>query len=72
MERWPEAEASISRGLELGSEEPEKGYYFRGLARWGQDNFKGAYDDFHKALALRPGWNLPQQQLAYFKVTPVE
>ena len=70
MERWPEAEASISRGLELGSEEPEKGYYFRGLARWGQENFKGAYEDFHKALDLKPGWSLPKQQLAFFKVEP--
>jgi tetratricopeptide (TPR) repeat protein len=71
MERWPEAEAEVSRGLDLGSEEPEKGYYFRGLARWGQENFKGAYFDFRKASELKPSWPLPRQQLVNFKVTPV-
>jgi len=70
QERWADAEAEITRGLSLGSEEPEKGYYFRGLARWGQENFKGAYFDFKKALELKPGWNLPKEQLANFKVTP--
>lgn len=70
MERWPEAEAEITRGLDLGSEEPEKGYYFRGIARWGQDNFKGAYLDLHKASELKPDWALPRQQLANFHVQP--
>ena len=70
MERWPEAEAEVSRGLDLGSEEPEKGYYFRGLARWGQENFKGAYFDFRKASELKPNWSLPRQQMANFKVSP--
>ena len=70
QERWADAETMLTRGIELGSEEPEKGYYFRGLARWGQDNFKGAYEDFHKALELKPGWSLPKQQLAFFKVEP--
>ena len=71
MARWAETESEIGRGLGLGSEEPEKGYYFRALARWGQDNFKGAYDDFHKAIALKPGWSLPVQQLKNFHVEPV-
>ena len=70
MERWPEAEAEVTRGMDLGSEEPEKGYYFRGLARWGQENFKGAYFDFQKASELKPAWALPRQQMANFKVTP--
>ena len=70
MERWPEAEAEVSQGLDLGSEEPEKGYYFRGLARWGQENFKGAYFDFRKASELKPDWSLPKQQLLNFKVEP--
>ncbi len=69
-EQWADAERSITRGLELGSEEPEKGYYFRGVARWGQDDLKGAYLDFSKAAALKPGWALPRQELAHFTVTP--
>ncbi len=70
QERFAEAEAEITRGLQLGSEEPEKGYYFRAMARWGQDDFKGAYLDFHKALELKPGWDLPRRQLANFHVAP--
>lgn len=68
MERFPEAEREISQGLRLGSEEPEKGYYFRAIARWGQDDFKGAYEDFNKAIALKPTWSLPREQLKNFKV----
>jgi tetratricopeptide (TPR) repeat protein len=71
MQRWPEAEAEVSRGLDMGSEEPEKGYYFRGLARWGQENFKGAYLDFQKASELKPNWSLPRQQMSNFKVERV-
>jgi tetratricopeptide (TPR) repeat protein len=71
MQRWPEAEAEVDRGIKLGTEEPEKGYYFRGLARWGQEDFKGAYLDFRKALELKPDWELPKRQLLNFKVEPV-
>ena len=68
MERFGEAEGEISHGLKLGSEEAEKGYYFRALARWGQDDFKGAYDDFERAIQLKPGWSLPREQLKKFHV----
>ncbi len=70
QERFAEAESQIDVGLNHGIEEQEKAYYFRGLARWGQDDFKGAYLDFQKALALKPGWELPLRQLAHFKVSP--
>ena len=68
MQRYAEAEPLLTRGIELGIEEPEKGYYFRGVARWGRDDYKGAYLDFTKASQLKPGWSLPREQLAYFKV----
>ncbi len=70
LQRFGEAEAEISRGLGLGSEEPEKGYYYRAIARWGQDDFKGAYEDFRKAIMLKPGWALPREQLKNFRVEP--
>jgi len=66
--RFPEAEREISRGLAMGSEEPEKGYYFRAIARWGQDDFKGAYDDFQHAVMLKPTWALPREELKNFHV----
>ena len=68
QQRYAEAEPELSRGIALGIEEPEKGYYFRGVARWGQDDYKGAYLDFKKASELKPGWNLPKEQLTYFHV----
>lgn len=68
MQRYAEAEPLLTRGIELGIEEPEKGYYFRGVARWGRDDYKGAYLDFTKASQLKPGWSLPKEQLTYFKV----
>ncbi|MEI9963608.1 MAG: hypothetical protein WDM92_01760 [Caulobacteraceae bacterium] len=71
QQRYREAEAEISRGLDLATEQPEKAYYFRGIARWGQDDYKGAYLDFKHAVALKPDWADPKEQLAYFTVTPV-
>jgi tetratricopeptide (TPR) repeat protein len=68
QQRYAEAEPQLSRGLQLGIEEPEKAYYFRGIARWGQDNYKGAYLDFKKASELKPGWDLPREQMAQFHV----
>ena len=70
QEKFPEAQAEIDRGLQLGAEEPEKGYYFRALARWGQNDLKGAYLDFQKASDLKPGWDLPRKQIAKFHVEP--
>jgi tetratricopeptide (TPR) repeat protein len=70
MERWPAAEAAITQGLQAGTEESEKGYYFRGIARWAQDDYKGAWQDFSKASELKPAWQLPRQQLTHFQVHP--
>jgi Tfp pilus assembly protein PilF len=68
QEQYAAAEPELSRGLQLGIEEPEKAYYFRGVARWGKEDFKGAYLDFKKASELKPGWSLPREQMANFHV----
>jgi tetratricopeptide (TPR) repeat protein len=70
QQRFAEADAAITRGLALNPEEPEKGYYFRALARWGQDDFKGAYFDFKRASELKPNWELPRREMANFHVQP--
>jgi tetratricopeptide (TPR) repeat protein len=72
MERYKDAEPLLDRGIELGVEEPEKAYYYRGMARWGQDNFKGAYLDFKKASELKPNWDLPKERLTHFQVEPAK
>jgi tetratricopeptide (TPR) repeat protein len=68
QQRYADAEPLLSKGISLGIEEPEKGYYFRGVARWGLDDYKGAYFDFKKASELKPNWSLPRQQMANFHV----
>ena len=72
QEQYASAEPELTKGLALGVEEPEKAYYFRGIARWGQDDFKGAYFDFKKASELKPGWSLPREQMANFHVSSAD
>jgi tetratricopeptide (TPR) repeat protein len=69
MGQFAEAEREITEGLKYNPELPERAYYNRALARWRQDNVKGAYYDFQKALELKPGWEEANTQLAYFTVT---
>ena len=70
LRRYKEAEAEIDKGLALNPEEPEKAYGNRALARWSQDNVQGAYEDFTKALELKPNWAWPKEQLTHFTVQP--
>ena len=69
LRRYKEAEAEIDKGLALMPEEPEKAYGNRAIARWSQDNVKGAYEDFTKALELKPDWAWPKEQLTHFTVS---
>jgi tetratricopeptide (TPR) repeat protein len=59
----------ISKGLTLGTEEPAKAYYNRAVAYEGIDDEKSAYLDYQQALVLKPGWDLPKQELLRFTVT---
>ncbi|MHB8528169.1 MAG: tetratricopeptide repeat protein [Caulobacteraceae bacterium] len=59
----------IDRGLKLGVTEPEKAYFNRALAYEGLDDEKSAYLDYQQALALKPGWELPERELLRFTVT---
>jgi tetratricopeptide (TPR) repeat protein len=67
--RFQDGVADISKGLVLGTEEPAKAYYNRGVAYEGLDDEKSAYLDYQQALALQPGWDLPRQELLRFTVT---
>jgi tetratricopeptide (TPR) repeat protein len=61
--------ADIDKGLALGTEEPAKAYYNRGVAYEGIDDEKSGYLDYEQALTLEPGWDLPKQELLRFTVT---
>ena len=67
--QYQSALEDLTRGLALGVKEPEKAYFNRALAYEGVDNEKAAYFDYEKALALKPGWTLPQKELLRFTVT---
>ena len=67
--RYQDGISDIDRGLQLGTEEPAKAYYNRGVAYEGIDDEKSAYLDYQHALVLEPGWDLPRQELLRFSVT---
>lgn len=67
--RYKEGIADISKGLDLGTNEPAKAYYNRAVAYEGIDDETDAYQDYQEALVLQPGWDLPKQELLRFTVT---
>ena len=69
FKRFQDGISDISKGLTLGTEEPAKAYYNRGVAYEAIDNEKLAYLDYEQALVLEPGWDLPKQELLRFTVT---
>jgi tetratricopeptide (TPR) repeat protein len=67
--RYRDGLNDLSKGIELGIREPEKAYYNRALAEEGLDDEKSAYLDYEQAVALKPDWDLPRQELLRFTVT---
>lgn len=67
--QYEPAIAEIDKGLQLGSEEPEKAYFNRALAYEGLGEMKRAYFDYQKAIELKPDWEAPKAQLLRFTVT---
>jgi tetratricopeptide (TPR) repeat protein len=49
---------------------PALAYYARGLANERLGNVKAAYADLQRARALDPGWRLPAEQLARYRMRP--
>jgi tetratricopeptide (TPR) repeat protein len=68
LRQYTQGIADIDRGLPLGSEEPEKAYYNRGLAHEGLDDETAAYHDYMKAAELKPAWAAPKLELTRFTV----
>jgi len=60
--------AEIDQGLALKSEEPEKAYFNRAIAREHLGDIKGAYLDYRTASELKPQWEAPRQEMARFTV----
>ena len=68
MKRWKESVPAIDKGIALGAADLEKSYYNRAIANEELGNARDAYYDYMKALELKPGWELPTQQLTRFTV----
>lgn len=68
LKRYADSIPSITKGIELVSEEIEKCYFNRAIAYEEVGNVKGAYYDYLKASELRPDWEAPRAQLGRFKV----
>ena len=66
--RFAEGKADIDHGLTLGTEEPQKAYYNRGLAEDYLGDEKAAYFDYLKASQLDPQWYAPKKELLRFTV----
>jgi len=68
LKQWHEALADLDHSLEAGSSQPEKAWFNKGIAHEALGDLKAAYEDYGKAQALKPGWDLPKQELARFHV----
>lgn len=63
-----EAIKLINRGLELGTNEPEKAYFNRGIANEKLGRLEAAYLDYRQAYELKPGWDLAEYHMLRFTV----
>jgi tetratricopeptide (TPR) repeat protein len=71
--RFNDALSDLDNALMLDVKEPQKAWYNRAVAHEYLDDYKDAYFDYQKAIALAPDWSLPRQQLARFSVShPLE
>lgn len=68
LELYTAAISDIDHGLALNTGEPEKAYFNRGLAEEALDNIPAAYRDYSRAAELKPGWELPRNELSRFTV----
>lgn len=68
LQRWSDAVAAFTRGIELGSAELPKAHYNRGIAHEETGALREAYADYRRAAELAPEWEDPQQELGRFQV----
>ena len=67
--RLEDAVADFDRSLELGLNEPYKAHYNRALAYESLGQLEQAFADLNTAVAMRPDWQLAQDELARYTVS---
>jgi tetratricopeptide (TPR) repeat protein len=65
---YAEAIRNIDKGLALGTKKPYLAYYDRAMADEALGNVRGAYDDYHQALTLKPDFSQASDELTRFKI----
>jgi tetratricopeptide (TPR) repeat protein len=65
--RTAESLADFNRALQLGVQEPEKAFYNRALAHEHLGDRAAAFEDYQRAITLRPEWELPRREIARFE-----
>lgn len=69
MAEYDEAILSLTRGIELASDELHKAYFNRAIAYEELGQVRNAYEDYSRAAELAPDWQMPRAELARFTVT---
>lgn len=68
LQRWGDAIPALTRGLELGTDEPARAHFSRGIAHEESGMLREAHADYLKASELAPEWEEPRQELTRFQV----
>jgi tetratricopeptide (TPR) repeat protein len=70
--QFAEGAKETELGLQLGSHEPERGWYNLGIAYEELGDLQKSYESFRHASELAPDWQDPQKQMARFTVQQVQ
>lgn len=68
LHRYQDALNDLNKGIDMGARQPEIAYYDRAIVNEALGNIRGAYEDYKKAVEIRPDFNLAIDQLARFRV----
>jgi tetratricopeptide (TPR) repeat protein len=72
LQDFAEGAKETELGLQLGSHEPERGYYNLGIGYEELGDLQKAYENFRHASELAPDWQDPQKQMARFTLKQVQ
>ncbi|MGA0806622.1 MAG: tetratricopeptide repeat protein [Pseudohongiellaceae bacterium] len=68
LQRWDEAIAALTRGIELGTDEAARALFSRAIAHEERGQLRAAYDDYRRASELEPEWEPPRVELQRFRI----
>lgn len=68
--RYQDGVKETELGLQLGSKEPERGWYNLGIAYERLGDLQKAYESYRQASILDPKWQDPKDEMARFVVQP--